>query len=209
MHHLINIGLRYEDEAHRRKINASLFHRPPNIKYVVARSEKTYISVSDEVYQKVKAYAKKKGLKLIEASWRLIAIGLQYDIGGDPKSNELFATFAEIHRTITDTARKRKGNIADEYLMDPETWALDRFDEVIGPERRRIIRQQRGVPLSVVNKLDRQKKLREELLVGAYKFIEALRAENALLKQKLKLQASVKPKEKTNLEKENDFPTLD
>jgi hypothetical protein len=65
---LIDIGLRHEDEAHRREINATLFKRPPNIKYVVSRPEKTYLSISDDVSQKVKAYAQKKGLKLIEAS---------------------------------------------------------------------------------------------------------------------------------------------
>ena len=207
--YLIDTGLRYEGEAHRRKINAPLFQRPPNIKYVVARSEKTYLAVSEEVYQKVKAYAQEKGLKLIEASWRLLAIGFQYDIGGAPRINPLFATSEKIYRTITDKVRKRKVNIADEYLVDPETWAIDRVDEISNPRHQRIVRQQRGGLLSEINKLNRQKKNREELLVGAYKLIEALRAENALLKQKLKLQASVKPKEKNNLEKENDFPTLE
>lgn len=160
----------------------------PNLKYVVARSEKTYLAVSEEVYQKVKAYAQEKGLKLIEASWRLLAIGFQYDIGGAPRINPLFATSEKIYRTITDKVRKRKVNIADEYLVDPETWAIDRVDEISNPRHQRIVRQQRGGLLSEINKLNRQKKNREELLVGAYKLIEALRAENALLKQKLKLQ---------------------
>jgi hypothetical protein len=37
--------------------------------------------------------------------------------------------------------------------------------------------------------------------------IEALRAEDTLLKQKLKQQASIKPQEKNNLGRENDSPT--
>ncbi len=205
---LIDTGLSYEEEAHRRKINAPLFQRPQNIKYVVARSEKTYLSVTHEVYQKVKAYAREKGLKLIEASWRLLAIGFQYDFGGDPKSEPEFLVLKEMHQMVMDKVRKRNANIADEYLVDPETWAIDRVDEISNP-RQRIVWQQRGNFHPEIDKLKRQKKLREELLVVMSKTIEALRAENAELKQKLKIQASIKPKVKNNLEKENDFPTLE
>jgi hypothetical protein len=209
VHRLIDIGLRYEDEARRRKINAPLFQRPPNIKYVVARSEKTYLSVSDGVYLKVKEYAREEGLKLIEASWRLFAIGFQYDFGGDPRSNPAFSVLKDQFQMITDNVRKRKGNIADEYLVDPETWAIEKVDEIMNPRHQRIVRQQAGSNSSEINKLNRQKRLREELLVDMSKVIEALKAENTILKQKLKIQASIKPRERNNLEKENDLPALD
>ena len=206
---LIDIGLRYEDEAHRREINATLFKRPPNIKYVVSRPEKTYLSISDDVYQKVKAYAQKKGLKLIEASWRLLAIGFQYDFGGDPRLHPAFLHLKEIQQLITDNIRKKKSNIADEYLSDPETWAIDKIDEIDYPRQRRIIQRRRDGLLSKINKLERQKKLSEDLLFGMFKMIQALSSENAALKQKLKQQVLPIPQIKNNLGNENDFPILD
>ena len=206
VHRLIDIGLRHEEEAHRRKINAPLFKRPPNIKYVVARSEKTYLSVSYETYEKVKEYAQEKGLKLIETSWRLLAIGFQYDFGGDPRSNPAFPKLKEIYQMITDNVRNRMGNIADEYLVDPETWAIERVDKMKYSRHQRLIQQRTFTEIDI---LKRHKKFQEKLLVDMLKTIEALRVENATLKQKLKLQTSVKPQVKNNLQKENGFPTLE
>jgi hypothetical protein len=206
---LIDIGLRYEEEAHRRKINAAIFQRPPNIKYVVSRSEKTYLSVPDNVYQKVKAYAQKRDLKLIEASWRLIAIGLQYDFGGDPKLNPAFLHLKEIQQIIKDNIRKKKSNIAEEYLIDPEIWAIDKADEIDYTRRQRLTQQRREGLLSKINILEKQKKLREDLLVGMFKKMQALSVENDELKQKLKSQAVLTPQIKNNPGKETDFPLLD
>jgi hypothetical protein len=41
-----------------------------------------------------------------------------------------------------------------------------------------------------------------------FKVITALRAENAILKQRLKLQAALTPKEKNNFDNKNDLTSL-
>jgi hypothetical protein len=94
-------------------------------------------------------------------------------------------------------------------LSDPETWAIDKIDEIDYPRQRRIIQRRRDGLLSKINKLERQKKLSEDLLFGMFKMIQALSSENAALKQKLKQQVLPIPQIKNNLGNENDFPILD
>ena len=54
----------------------------------MSRKNKIYVSISDDTYRKVCGYAQKRGLKVVEATWRLLAIGFQYDVWGDPAKGD-------------------------------------------------------------------------------------------------------------------------
>jgi hypothetical protein len=70
---LFETGLCYERIAHRRPENVKIFdHCLPEFQYAVSKQIRTYLAVSPQVYEKVKSYADKKGLTMVEATWRLI-----------------------------------------------------------------------------------------------------------------------------------------
>jgi hypothetical protein len=107
---LIDRGLKYEGQALKRAINAPLFKRPPNIEYTVKRRNRTYLSVPEDVYAKVQAYARKKKLKLVEATWTLISVGLQYKLGGDTRSRKDFETLSGLFGELAAKWRVYSGS---------------------------------------------------------------------------------------------------
>ncbi len=200
--HLIDVGLRYEKEALRRERYARLFQPLHHFEYVVGRTDKTYLAVSNGVYDKVKVYAKKNGLKLVEAVWRLLTIGLLYEYGGNPRSNPLFAPYRDIYKTLMERAIEKHPEMADKFPLDTETLAIKMIDK-------KKASRGYGVTLSERSRLKRQMDLTEKRLSYARKRIQILEAENTKLKRKIAEQVPAETQEKVNLNPASDFPKFE
>lgn len=200
--HLIDVGLRYEKEALRRERYARLFQPLHHFEYVVGRADKTYLAVSSDVYDKVKAYATQNGLKLVEAVWRLLTIGLLYEYGGNPRSNPLFAQYRDIYKTLMERAIEKHPEMADKLLLDTETLAIKMIDK-------KKVSRRYGVTLLERSRLKRQMDLVEKRLSHAMKKIQILEAENTKLKKKIAEQIPVETQEKVNLNPASDFPKFE
>ena len=206
---LIDTGLKYEEQGLKRAINAPLFKRPANIDYVVTRANRTYLSVPEDVYVKVQAYARKKRLKLVEATWTLISVGFQYYLGGDPKSGNNFVTFSRYFGYLAMEMRKEGLPVSEDYMADPESWVIDLLDRALSNKPMRRLRQPPGVPNLVVARINRQRQTYLKYLKVAMKRIEALEKENTQLKQKLAQQNPVAVREAINKKYNDGFPKLE
>jgi hypothetical protein len=206
---LIDRGLQYEGQALKRAINAPLFKRPPNIEYIVKRSNKTYLSVSQDVYTKVQTYARKKRLKLVEATWTLISVGLQYKLGGETRSRKDFKTLSGLFGELAAKLKSKGTPFSEEYLADPELWVIDWIDQASTNKPLRKFRQGQGVPYSVAAGLSRQREAYRRYLKIAMKRIEALEKENKELNGKLVKQSPVEVREDINKKQNNGFPKLE
>jgi hypothetical protein len=205
---LIDVGLKYEEQGIKRAINAPLFKRPSNIEYVVTSSNKTYISVPKDVYTKVKAYAKKKNLKLIEATWTLISVGFQYYLSGDPKSGNNIVAFTRLFGDLAKELRRARLPVSEDYLADPEMWVIDLLDRALSSKPTRRLRQTQGIPNLVLARISRQRETYLKYLNVAMKRIEALEKENTEMKKKLAQQNPVEVRGDINKKHDGGFPKL-
>ncbi|MFC1965157.1 hypothetical protein ACFLWG_04070 [Chloroflexota bacterium] len=205
---LVDTGLKYEEQALKRRINAPILHRPPNFEYIVSRKNKTYISVSNDTYEKVHDYVEKKGLKVVEASWRLLTIGLQYDLGGDPTKDKYFDEFNEIIRKLMNLLQKRGLKISEEYIKDPKAWVIDHMEG--RSQHKRQFPPPYGFPPAVVERLNMKCDLYLVMLVHALEKVKVLEEEKRALKTKIAVERpSVKTAEKVTPQQNSDFPQLE
>ncbi len=115
--HLIDLGLHYEGEAHKRPENEKIFDkRLPEFHYTIGRSMRTYLAVSPRMYEKVRSYIDTKKLSLVEGTWRLLSIGMQYSLGGDPRKDPRFKSAMEIGSIIEEHLKKNHRLPVDKYL---------------------------------------------------------------------------------------------
>jgi len=114
---LIADGLKYaEDRQLRKKFTEVFMQKLPGFQYVISRHDKKYLVVSVDTHQRVKVFAWKEGLKLTEATYCLVLMGLIYAIEGDPKQDLQFKKIMEINQMVIDNWEKQHGISAEQYF---------------------------------------------------------------------------------------------
>jgi len=83
------------------------FHRASELKYVISQENKKYLVVHPDVHAAVVRYAKKKKLKMTEATWRLIGIGMKLEYWGeDPRAKKLLGLSDRLKETRSQNQDK-------------------------------------------------------------------------------------------------------
>ena len=172
--------MQYEKEAHRRPENAKIFDkRLPEFQYTVRKLERTYLAVSPQAFLKVKSYAGKKSLSMVEATWRLLSIGMQYNLGGDPRDDPRFEATMEITRQIESHLEKKYGVPIEKYLEAAgQTDLEDRVINILQYQSmrtkpRRAYPGRKGLD-SAINVLNVMETTYMTMLLGAQKIIDEL-----------------------------------
>lgn len=87
--------------------------RIEEIKYAVSRENRVHISASRNVREVIRRFAKMHRIRMIEALWRLVFMGLKYDIQGpDPRRKEL----ARLSATLRENFMRRHGKTSGEGI---------------------------------------------------------------------------------------------
>lgn len=188
--HLIDLGLRYEREAHNRPENEKIFDkRLPEFNYTVGRSVRTYLAVSPRMYEKVKSYVDKKKLSLVEGTWRLLSIGMQYSLGGDPRNDPEFKLAMEIGKTIEDHLRNKHGLPVDKYMTsDSQSDLEERVIRMLQHQARSVTDrgyQKTEISDTQINYIKIMDAHYGTILQGAQQRIEKLEKKNELLEREI------------------------
>jgi len=200
--HLVETGLRYERIAHRRPENVKIFdQRLPEFQYTVSKQNRTYLAVSPHVYEKVKSYADKKGLTMVEATWRLISIGTQYVFNGDPENDPRYEVVTDITKQILDNLKKKYGLPFEKYLEAAgPNYLHDRVIETLQYQsmstkpRKSYPRRRVDSALNVLNVMETTYMI---MLLGAQKIIDELKRKVEALESEL-IQMDKQQNQRTN-----------
>ena len=185
---LIDLGLRYEKEAHRRPENEKIFdQRLSEFKYSVGRSVRTYLAVSPKTFDKVKEYSYKKELKMVEGTWRLLSIGMQYSLGDNPRNDPRFKIELEIVKSIEDHLEKKYGLPVEKYLNIKDSSLEDRVIQLLYQARMKSegAYKRRRTSASTINVLSIMEAEYAAMLLGAQTMIEKLEKQNEILERKI------------------------
>ena len=89
--------------------------RIQELKYVIGAGNGVPITVSRNVHTAIKRWAKMKNMKINEAVWRLVFMGLKYDIQGpDPRRKEL----ARLSALLREDFMRRHAGFSPEGGID-------------------------------------------------------------------------------------------
>ena len=201
--HLVETGLRYDRIAHLMLENVKIFdQRLPEFQYAVSKQNRTYLAVSPQVYEKVKSYANTKGLKIVEATWRLISIGTQYMFNGEPENDPRYEVVTNITKQIIDNLKRRYGLPFEKYLEAAgPNYLHDRVVETLQyqsmrTKTRRPYPRRRGID-SALNVLNVMETTYMTMLLGAQKIMDELENKIEALANKLE-QTDKQQKQRTN-----------
>jgi hypothetical protein len=116
----LTLGLIRADEVYMKEVvEDSLRPRHDGLRYVISRQDKKYLVVSPGIHDKVTKFARKKKIKLIEATRILIGLGIMAHFSADPRDNPLFESEMEIFRLITENWQKRHPDKPLEKILGP------------------------------------------------------------------------------------------
>jgi hypothetical protein len=185
--YLIGLGLHYAEDASKRRSIMESFDLPHHAAFVLRRKERTYVTVPCDVYLNLKDWAIKKELKLVEATWRLLLIGVVYFECEDPRKSQRFPVVRELCETINRTIEDKIPDPvkAQHFLIDPDTVALNDVDPIRtrGKPSRRL---PSTYPMKErIRLLRTENEILRECVVGAAQLVGNLQQEIARMKTKL------------------------
>jgi hypothetical protein len=102
--------------------------------------DKKYLVVSPEIHKKVSEFAKKKKIKLIEATHYLLGLGMLAHFSTDPRDDSRYASLTEINRLIIENWRKNHPDQSLEETLGPqfqERMEADIFRDIVFPDKQR------------------------------------------------------------------------
>jgi hypothetical protein len=204
---LIDLGLRFEREAQQRSENEKIFNqRLPEFQYTIGRPRRTYLAISPETYEKVKSYAERKQLKMVEGAWRLLFIGMQYSLEGNPRNDPEFKNAMEIGKIIEDHLEKKYGLPVAKYLNTEGQSSLEeRLIKMLQHQARSITErghQRNKISDSTINFIKIMEVKYAAMLLGAQQTIEKLEKRNEFLEREIARRGKVfKPQGADSVEK--------
>jgi len=144
----LSLGLNRANELYMKEvIENTLRPRPDGLRYVISRQDKKYLVVSPVIHGKVTEFARKKKIKLIEATRTLFGLGIIAHFEADPRDNPIFRSKMEIRRLLTENWQKRHPDTSLEKVLGPgypEKMEADVLRDIAFPDKKPATSKQHG-----------------------------------------------------------------
>ena len=155
---------------------------------------------------------------MVEGTWRILSIGIQYSLGGNPRNDPRFKMAMEITKIIEDNLEKKYGLPVEEYLnIKGKSNREDRVIQMLQNEEKRKSErayQRRSISDSTINVLSMMEAEYAAMLRGAQTMIEKLGKQNEILKRKiagmerLPKQRKIGPQDTTGFSRRDDKESI-
>ncbi len=118
---LLSLGIKRSNELYMKEaIRDMMRPRPDGLKYVISQQDKKYLVVSQKTHNKVTEFARKRKIKLIDATRYLLGLGLWAHFNADPRDDPQYASLMEINQLIVERWQKNHPGKSVEEVLGPK-----------------------------------------------------------------------------------------
>jgi hypothetical protein len=118
--HLLLLGIKRSKELYMKEVIRDLMRpRPDGLKYVISQPEKKYLVVSQKTHNKVTEFARKRKIKLIDATRYLLGFGILAHFNADPRKDPQYTSLMEINQLIIERWQKNNPGKSIEKVFGP------------------------------------------------------------------------------------------
>jgi len=150
--HFLSLGLKRANELYMKEVIDDILRtRPDGLRYVISRHDKKYLVVSLEIHSKVTEFARKRKIKLIEATRNLAWLGMLAHFNVDPRNDPKYASRMEIFRLVIEKWQKDNPGKSIKKVFGPRYWRkmeADVLRNIAFPGKKRPVasKRQRSEP---------------------------------------------------------------